>query len=375
MGDRLVENGAFHPLVSIVIPVYNGADFMREAIDSALNQTYDSIEVIVVNDGSADDGETDRIARSYGDKIRYFVKPNGGVATALNLGIEKMKGEYFSWLSHDDMYKPMKIEEEVACLQEQGDPTTIIAEGYQVVDASGKYMFHMNLNDFYTKIQLKNPVFVLMRGGIHGCGLLIHRSHFERVGLFDPLLPTTQDYDLCFRMFRGAKICYMDKENVLSRSHDGQGSKRDASAHILECDQLWIRMMDTLTLEEKIEMSGSEYDFYCELEKFLRTNTVYSGATQYAQQRVKQLISMECGEGQVNLENARADNGHVSVNGIHGVLRSILEGVKKAIVKIMKQLFRLGKQLAMRAGIKDKLKRTKIIRKLYQKGIINKLRD
>ena len=80
------------PLVSIVIPVYNGADFLRECIDSALAQTYENIEIIVINDGSCDNGKTEEIALSYGDKIRYIYKENGGVSTALNLGIENMTG-------------------------------------------------------------------------------------------------------------------------------------------------------------------------------------------------------------------------------------------------------------------------------------------
>lgn len=80
-------------LVSIVIPVYNGSNFVREAIDSALNQTYDKVEVIVVNDGSNDGGRTDKILRSYGDKITYINKENGGVSTALNVGIKQAKGK------------------------------------------------------------------------------------------------------------------------------------------------------------------------------------------------------------------------------------------------------------------------------------------
>ena len=103
------------PKVSIVIPVYNGADYMREAIESALNQTYENCEVIVVNDGSTD--ETEQIALSYGNKIRYFAKENGGVSTALNVGIEKMTGEYFAWLSHDDVYYPWKIEKQINVLR------------------------------------------------------------------------------------------------------------------------------------------------------------------------------------------------------------------------------------------------------------------
>ena len=76
------------PKVSIVIPVYNGEDYIREAINSALAQTYKNCEVIVVNDGSTDGTET--IVKSYGDKVRYFSKENGGVSSALNLGIDHM---------------------------------------------------------------------------------------------------------------------------------------------------------------------------------------------------------------------------------------------------------------------------------------------
>lgn len=99
----------YKPLVSIIIPVYNGSNYLEESINSALAQTYRNIEVIVVNDGSTDGGATERIALSYGDRIRYFYKENGGVSTALNLGLEKMKGEWFSWLSHDDLYLPEKL--------------------------------------------------------------------------------------------------------------------------------------------------------------------------------------------------------------------------------------------------------------------------
>ncbi len=80
----------FQPLVSIVIPVYNGSNYMREAIDSALAQSYERVEVIVVNDGSTDD--TEQIALSYGERIRYFRKENGGVSSALNLGIKGNEG-------------------------------------------------------------------------------------------------------------------------------------------------------------------------------------------------------------------------------------------------------------------------------------------
>lgn len=400
------ERAGFYPKVSIIIPVYNGANFMREAIESALSQTYGNIEVIVVNDGSSDNGKTARIARSYGDKIRYFEKPNGGVATALNLGIEKMTGEYFSWLSHDDMYTPNKIEEEVRWLLMQPDKTTIVAEGYQVVNEKGEYLYTVNIHSLYAPEQLRNAMFLIMRGGVNGCALLIHKSHFERVGLFDPSLPTTQDYDLWFRMFRGQNVCYMESSNVLSRSHEEQGSKRQISEHLEECDKLWIGMMNALTQEEKEEMSGSEYGFYHDLWEFLQSTTVYRGATMYARHMMDQStaeqmccdfsrllydMSEESSRLKQNLEEkcARLEGKCKDYEWqlvcsspllrlwlwIYSVLTVPLIIIKATAVKIARWVFRFGKRITIHLGIKDRLKETKIFRKLYQKGTIDKLRD
>ena len=77
------------PLVSIIIPVFNGADYVAEAIESALLQTYKRVEILVVNDGSDDNSETRNACEPYNDRIRYFEKENGGVSTALNFAIHK----------------------------------------------------------------------------------------------------------------------------------------------------------------------------------------------------------------------------------------------------------------------------------------------
>ena len=128
----------FNPKVSIIIPVYNGSNYLKEAIDSALNQTYDNIEVLVINDGSNDNGETEKIALSYGDNIRYFKKENGGVATALNLGLEKMTGEYFSWLSHDDVYYPEKIEKQIQFLSQLKNKDVILYSNYSFINENSE---------------------------------------------------------------------------------------------------------------------------------------------------------------------------------------------------------------------------------------------
>ena len=104
------------PLVSIVIPVYNGSKYLGEAIDSALEQTYKNIEIVVINDGSKDNGKTRAVAKSYGDKIRYYEKENGGVSSALNYAIKMSKGQFISWVSHDDKILPEKIELQIEYL-------------------------------------------------------------------------------------------------------------------------------------------------------------------------------------------------------------------------------------------------------------------
>ncbi len=282
--ERLTKHTPFYPKVSIIIPVFNGSNYMREAIESALTQTYSNIEVIVVNDGSTDNGMTDTIARSFGNRIRYFKKENGGVATALNFGIEKMEGEYFAWLSHDDIYAQNKISYDIEVINGLEDKTTFLVGGYSVVNEFGKRIFDVNLLNQYSQEELSRPLFVVFRGGINGCTTLIHKSHFERAGVFDPTLTTTQDYDLWFRMLRGQKVCYYNACNVKSRIHEEQGSKK-IDNHIAECNQLWIRIMSSITNEERKQIDGSPFLFYVNIAKFLQNSTNYRQAIDFAKRQ------------------------------------------------------------------------------------------
>ena len=116
---------SFNPSVTILIPVYNGSNFIKQAIESAINQTYTNIEIIVIDDGSTDKGKTEKAVKSFGKKVKYIKKENGGVASALNRGIKEATGEYISWLSHDDIYLPNKIEKEIEVLNNLADKNTI----------------------------------------------------------------------------------------------------------------------------------------------------------------------------------------------------------------------------------------------------------
>ena len=274
-------NTQFKPLVSIVIPVYNGSNYLKESIDSALNQTYENIEVIVVNDGSTDSGATDAIAQGYGNRIRYLSKPNGGCGSALNFAITNMRGEYFSWLSHDDKYLPNKIQRQINCLENLSNKQTLVYGGYELIDSVGKVTNIVKLNSRFTEAQLNTPLFAVLEGIAYGCSLLIPAKYFYEIGFFDETLPTTQDYALWYDFFRKIPICVDFEINTQYRLHDAQDTKNH-HGHIEECNELWIGFINKTASEEKKALYGSEYGFHERLTTFLK-DTPYQRAALHAE--------------------------------------------------------------------------------------------
>lgn len=258
------------PKVSIIIPVYNGSNYLKEAIDSALAQTYPNCEVLVINDGSCDGGSTETIALSYGDRIRYFKKENGGVASALNLGIRKMSGEYFSWLSHDDVYYPDKVEREICAIMESGDPTKLVQCEYDFYDeATGTYT-PTDYSKTYTIEQLTNSVFSVLQLQIHACCALIHKSHFERVGMFDESLRAVQDIEMWFRLFRGQRSLFVPERLYKVREHAEAGNHTISSYHSETC-QLYKKLITQMKEQEIAEIWGSKFCFYVRMSGFLKS--------------------------------------------------------------------------------------------------------
>lgn len=160
-------------LVSIIIPVYNGEKFVEQAIKSALNQTYKNIEVIVVDDGSTD--STEQICKKYGKSIKYLKKKNGGVSTALNIGISKMNGDFFAWLSHDDLYIKDAIEKRIDFWIKKGsNKKQIVYTEFKLVNENCK-----RINRFVKKPVFINNIAGLRRNNINGCTILCHVSNIK----------------------------------------------------------------------------------------------------------------------------------------------------------------------------------------------------
>ena len=248
------------PKVSIVIPAYNASNYLSEAIDSALAQTYPNVEVVVVNDGSPDDGATRAVALSYGDRIRYVEKENGGSSSALNVGIQNMSGEWFSWLSHDDLYAPDKLLVQMQYLESLALSADEIQNhvffaGSNLIDADGKVIREPNekqllaiereLSLMKTNAELvAEPTKYLF----HGCSCLIHKSVFERIGAFDEQLRLLNDVDMWYRIYtNGFTVHFIPKRLVSGRVHAKQVSRSIGySYHNPEQDMFWERALEWL---------------------------------------------------------------------------------------------------------------------------------
>lgn len=252
------------PLVSIIIPVYNGSNYLQQAIDSALSQSYPNCEVIVINDGSTDEGKTDVIANQYIDKIRYYSKENGGVSSALNLGIQVMKGEYFSWLSHDDVYLQKKIENQVTQLQRFGSRNIISLCGFKLVDKSLvplKRSLSTVLPSDTIILGEATINYMFKRGTLNGCALLIPKDAFEHCGSFDEKLRFNQDSFMWYKMFlSGFSLSYTSEIGVLQRTHKEQATQRGQSTFRNDCLYMNDYMMNALKKSSNLFYSYTIYN-------------------------------------------------------------------------------------------------------------------
>jgi glycosyltransferase involved in cell wall biosynthesis len=232
--------------VSIIIPVYN-CPFVDQAIESALNQSYPNIEIIVVNDGSTEHLEK---LEPYRNKVHRFIdKPNGGTASALNTGIRNATGDYFSWLSSDDMYEPQKIENQLMFMKNHNAKASYT--NYVYIDTNNTILSGTVGLNYPNRVQFLEQ----MKKGcfINGCTVMLKMKVFSKVGLFDESLPYTQDYDMWLRVLKYCHFRYLEEPLVLYRVHDGMGTKKHEQEILKEIDFVRERHrtgLDQLILEE-----------------------------------------------------------------------------------------------------------------------------
>ncbi|MBL8808847.1 MAG: glycosyltransferase [Planctomycetaceae bacterium] len=208
--------------ISVVIPVYNAGQPLKEAIDSAFSQIGVNVEVIVVDDGSTC-GVTQSILESYGDRIRYFRQKNAGPAAARNLGVQHASHEWIAFLDQDDIWLPEKSQIQLAAAQESGaDVTYTNARNFGELERVGEVRCNpaqMPSGDVFEALLLDN--FLTM------AGVMIRRSVFLAAGSFRPEFAGVDDWDMWLKVSAaGAQFQAIPDPLILYRWHSGSLSKR-----------------------------------------------------------------------------------------------------------------------------------------------------
>ena len=207
---------------SVIMPVYNGRKYFEDALKSAIRSLGASDEIIVVEDGSTDGGVADIVFDQNDPRVSYKKKDNGGVASALNYGIRVAKNPYFSWLSHDDIYLPERLEEDRRLRRVCPD----------IVTFSSFYLFNDGLEIAHLINQVKIATSrhfatrLLSRRFLNGCTVTAPVSILIKCGLFDEDLRHTQDYDMWLKITEFQKFSYIERPLLLSRQHPLQDSKK-----------------------------------------------------------------------------------------------------------------------------------------------------
>lgn len=187
-------------LVSIVLPTYNGARYLRRSIDSCLNQTYKNVELVIVDDGSSD--ETPQIIKSYSDnRIKYIrYTDNKGLPNALNIGFANSDGNYLTWTSNDNEYIPIAIEEMVTYLKKNKNLDIVYTDCW-LRDLDTNSM-ELHVMPEITHPALENQV---------GACFLYTRRVYETVGYYNPKYRLVEDYDYWIRVIKKFKAGHHSK--------------------------------------------------------------------------------------------------------------------------------------------------------------------
>jgi len=204
------------PKISVIIPTYNHAEFLSDAIESVLQQTYKDIEVIVVNDGSTDN--TLEVLKKYQNKITLISQENQGCSSARNTGIRNSNGEYISILDSDDLYRPQKLEHQCKVLDSDNSVGIVYSDAF--------YFQHPSINSSVLHPCTKAPDgFSLLGSALFlDCNLpspstLIRRTLGEKVKWFDETMLFNEDTNFFIRASLQSRNIYHPYPGSLCRKH------------------------------------------------------------------------------------------------------------------------------------------------------------
>jgi len=204
--------------VSVIIPTYNYGEFIQDAIDSVLNQTYGNFEILIIDDGSTDN--TKEIIGKYDDgRIRYFYKENEGPSAARNYGIKESKGDYICFLDADDIFHPEKLSIQINQFNNNPEKNIgLIYSDYICIDKYKRNIKYFKAKRFASQEQVIN--YLKKYNFINTSTVMIKREILDKVGYFDEGIRYLEDLDLWLRIGRLYNFSYVNKPLVKTRSHN-----------------------------------------------------------------------------------------------------------------------------------------------------------
>jgi glycosyltransferase involved in cell wall biosynthesis len=231
--DGPAPNRGKGPLVSVVVPTYNAAHFLPEALDSVLTQSYRRFEVIVIDDGSTDN--TAEVLVPYLDKVQFMAEENfGGPARPRNLGVQRSRGELIAFLDSDDVMMPSALEDAVAIFQAAPE-ISVVWTDFRAIDQEGRITQQSVLADYRDfRLQLHPGPFPdvgiisgqamfreLIRGVFMGISsVVVRKAALLGVGPFDESLKNSDDREMWLRLARqGFRFAFRDKVQFSYRKH------------------------------------------------------------------------------------------------------------------------------------------------------------
>jgi glycosyltransferase involved in cell wall biosynthesis len=221
------------PEVSIVIPAYNVAAYVGETLDSVFAQTFTDFEVIIVNDGSPDTKDFERVLDPYIDRIRYLKQENLGASAARNAGLLMAEGAFVAFLDADDIWLPHYLEHQLRFIREH-DVDFVCADAVVFGDSSVDEKTYMEA--LMETAPPTGPVtflgLVSAAQSLITSGVVARRTSVLEVGLFDEALRNAQDYDLWLRLARhGTRMAYQRQVLLRYRRHDDSLSGSPINIH------------------------------------------------------------------------------------------------------------------------------------------------
>ena len=247
------------PTVSVIIPTYNRADFLKEAIESVLAQTFRDVELLVIDDGSTD--RTRDVLDGYGARLRPIFQANRGVSSARNAGIRAAQGRYIALLDSDDLWLPKKLAAQIAVMEAQPDIPLCHTEEIWIrrgvrVNQMKKHQKHGGyIFPHCLPFCVISPSSALMR-----------RTLFDEVGYFDEALPACEDYDLWLRITKTHPVHFIETPLIIKRGgHEDQLSRTHWGL-----DRFRIQSLDKLLqagglTDEQFEQARQEFERKCDI--------------------------------------------------------------------------------------------------------------